>query len=55
MLETVAKSREKLQVATMVDPATYAELMRVAEENERSLAAELRLAIKNHLADGGDR
>lgn len=50
MWDSVEKSSEKLQVATLVDPATYAELSRVAEANERSLAAELRLAIKNHLS-----
>lgn len=50
MYESVEKSSEKLQVATLVDAATYADLSRAAEANERSVAAELRLAIKNHLA-----
>lgn len=50
MWDSVEKSSEKLQVATLLDPATYADFARAAETNERSIAAELRLAIKNHLA-----
>lgn len=50
MWDSVEKSSTKVQVATMVDPNTAAEIARAAEENERSVAAELRLAIKNHLA-----
>lgn len=50
MLDSVDKSSAKLQAATLLDAETYAALARAAEENERSVAAELRLAIKNHLA-----
>jgi hypothetical protein len=50
MYESVEKSSEKFQVATLLDPETYAEFARIAEQNERSVAAELRLAIKLHLA-----
>lgn len=50
MYESVEKSSTKVQVATLVDEATYVAFSRIADENERSVAAELRLAIKNHLA-----
>ncbi len=38
-----------VQVATMITPDLFDLLAETAKRNERSLAAELRLAIRNHL------
>ena len=51
MYESVEKSSApKVQVATQLEPDTYDALAALARVHERSVAAELRLAIKNHLA-----
>jgi hypothetical protein len=50
MHDVVAKSNEKVQAATMLEPEIYDALAQLAESNERSVAAELRLAIKKHLS-----
>lgn len=49
MYESVEKS-SKIQVATLVDPDVFEALADLAKTHERSVAAELRLAIKLHLA-----
>jgi hypothetical protein len=36
-------------IATRVPPAWKADLLRVAQRNERSIASELRLIIRRHL------
>lgn len=55
MLDSVEKSTtsvDKAQVATLLDQETYARFADKAAANERSIAAELRLAVKRHLEDG---
>jgi hypothetical protein len=37
------------QIATILDPDLYAAFAALAAKNERSVAAELRLAVKQHL------
>lgn len=49
MYESVEKS-SKVQVATLIDPDVFEALQDLAKSHERSVAAELRLAIKLHLA-----
>lgn len=50
MYESVEKSRAaEKQVATLLDPETYEALAEKATAAERSLAAELRVAVKKHL------
>jgi hypothetical protein len=49
MAEAAPPATEKM-AATWIDAATYQRLAQLAADNERSLAAELRLAIKSHLA-----
>ncbi len=50
MSEPIETREGKIQVATVVDQRVYTELAALADQNERSLAAELRRAIRNHLA-----
>jgi hypothetical protein len=40
----------KIQATTWLDAKTYDALAALAEQNERSIAAELRLAIRAYLA-----
>jgi hypothetical protein len=56
MLDTVEKSikPELRQAATMLEPRLYDALADLAQRNERSLAAELRLAIRAHVGDDRD-
>jgi hypothetical protein len=43
---------QKAQAATLIEQSIYDALIALAKANERSVAAELRLAIQNHLAKG---
>jgi hypothetical protein len=43
------KRPEQKQIATIVSPEMFEELARLAERNDRSIAAELRLAIRAHM------
>ena len=38
------------QVAAVLEPDLYRQLLALAADNERSVAAEVRLAIRRHLA-----
>ena len=40
---------EKVQVATYLEPALYEQLVSAADGNDRSLAAELRRAVRFYL------
>lgn len=57
MYDPVEKSRSSreverpTQVATILDAETYAAFVEMASTNERSLAAELRFAVKRYLED----
>lgn len=55
MYESVRKSRDEVerptQVATILDPDLYEALATRASQNERSIAAELRVAVKTYLKE----
>lgn len=48
-------SAEKVSLRTFVDPAVAQRLHELARANERSVMAELRVAITNHLAAAAER
>ncbi len=44
-------AREMIAIQVRVDPAEARKLKRLAKSNDRSVAAEARIAIRNHVAE----